>query len=517
MNFSLREPIAAIDVGSNFLRMMIGSISPQGDIHPLEDLWKPTKIGRDTFATGRISPDSIHEACNTLLGFARVMKDYGVERYRAVCTSGIREADNREYVLEQVRSRTGLNVEVINQAEERFYIYKSLRDTLPDGRQVRLEGFVLINTGMGGVEVSLYDQGNLQFTEYVKVGSLRLRQVLSELERKTLDFPSLMEEYLESKIHFIKPSISNLKVRNFVAIGSQMQAITSIAAEKGLCENQHFLTRNAINRLLEEIKNLNTEDIARDFALHRNEADIILPAMIILKHFLDVTPANRAWVPAASLRLGLLADVADEHLDTVRKADFANDILTSSWFLANKFDIDVPHADHVVKLALTIFDQTRDIHKCGEKERHYLRLASILHDVGQYINASEHALHSYNIIRSQDILGLSNEELLVIANIARYHTNEDFPRPGDENYRYLSEHHKLIVSKLAAILKLAESLDVSHRQKVQKLNVCHQKNEMLFNLESKEDTLLEEWHFKSNSSFFEEVIGFRPIIVKGRC
>ncbi len=517
MSFSIHEPIAAIDVGSNFLRMMIASISPEGGIHPLEDLWKPTKIGRDTFASGRISPVSIHETCDTLIGFSQVMKDYHIQRYRAVCTSGIREADNREYVLEQVRSRTGLNVEVINQAEERFYIYKALRDNLPGARQIRLEGFVLINTGMGGVEVSLYDRGNLQFTEYVKVGSLRMRQVLSELERKTLDFPSLMEEYLESKIHFIKPSISNLKVKNFVAIGAQMQAITNIAVEKGLCENPDFLSKNAIRSLFDDIKHLNTEEIGRSFNLHRNEADIILPAMIILNHFLEVTPATRAWVPSVSLRQGLLADVADEKLDTMRKIDFANDIITSAWYLARKFDIDEPHAAHVENMALNIFDQTTDVHKCEAKERRYLRLAAIMHDVGQYINASEHALHSYNIIRSQDILGLSNDDLTVIANVARYHTNEDFPHPGDDNYRYLSEHEKLTVSKLAAILKLAESLDISHRQKIRNVNVCLQKSDMLFYLESSEDTLLEEWHFKSNSSFFEEVIGYRPVIAKGRC
>lgn len=514
---NVHEPIAAIDVGSNFLRMMIAYISAEGGIRPLEDLWKPTNIGRDTFANGRISPISIHETCNTLQGFSQVMKDYRIQRYRAVCTSGIREADNREYVLEQIRSRTGLNCEVINQAQERFYVYKAMRDNLPGARQIRMEGFILINTGMGGVEISLYNQGNLQFTEYVKVGSLRLRQVLAELERKTLDFPSLMEEYLESKIYFIRPLINNLNVQNFIAIGSQMQAITSIAIEKGLCRDQYYITKDAIKKLFEEIRHMNTEEIGHSFGLHRNEADIILPTMIILNRFLDLTPATKVYVPVVSLRQGLLADVADETLDTLRKTDFANDIVTSVWYLANKFDVDVTHATHVEKLALSIFDQTTDVFKTGETERRYLRLASIMHDVGQYINASEHALHSYNIIKSQDILGLSNQDLTIIANVARYHTNEDFPHPAHDNYRYLSEPDKLTVSKLAAILKLAESLDVSHRQKILDVKVTMQRGDMLFHLENSEDTLLEEWHFKSNSSFFEEVIGYKPVIVRGRC
>ena len=119
------QVVASIDVGTNFIRMMIAQITPEQKIIPLEDLYKPTRIGRDTFSHGRIEVDSIYETCETLQGFANTMKDYRVKQYQAVATSGMREAQNCEYVLELIRLKTGLKIRQINTAEERFFLYKA--------------------------------------------------------------------------------------------------------------------------------------------------------------------------------------------------------------------------------------------------------------------------------------------------------------------------------------------------------------------------------------------------------
>ena len=117
------ETVAAIDVGSNSIRMVIAQIKSDGTVEILEELNKPTDIGRDTFSTGKIEVETIYEVSDILKGYSNLMNDYKIKTYHAVSTSGIREAQNRQFVLEQIRIRTGILVDIISSAEERFYSY----------------------------------------------------------------------------------------------------------------------------------------------------------------------------------------------------------------------------------------------------------------------------------------------------------------------------------------------------------------------------------------------------------
>jgi len=509
------ESVASIDVGSNFLRMLIAEITPTGQITLLEDLWKPTNIGRDTFTLHRIELESIRETCQTLQGFVRLMEDYKIKRYRAVATSGLREAENGEYVLEQIRLQTGLEVEVVNTSQERFIIYKALRDSLPEVKSFRDPGFMVVNIGMGGLEASVYSQGHLRFTEYMKAGSLRLRQVLSDLEHTTLDFPSIIEEFLESKIYTLKPEITSLKIKHVIGMGGELSAISSICLNQGLSEQEDFIDKKALRRLYNGIRKLTTEQIIDKYELHRNEADILLPSVIIFNKFLDMTLAEGLYVPNASLRHGLLAEMVDERFETSRKHDFQSDIISSVWFLAHRFGIDSPHVQKVVEIALAIFDQTHQVHRLSPRDRFMLEVSAILHDVGHFLNSNEHQLYSEQIICSSDIMGLSNLELEIVASVARYHS-EEIPLPSHPLYSSFDYNNKIRVSKLAAILKLAETLDISHRQKIQKIEIARHKGDLVFTLTTRDNTLLEEWSFSGHLNFFEEVMGYRPVFKRRR-
>ncbi|NMC27995.1 MAG: HD domain-containing protein [Syntrophomonadaceae bacterium] len=513
MNMHKPEVVASIDVGSNSLQMIIAEIDAAGKVSILEDLWKPTDIGRDTFAHKRISVESINETTDTLKGFVKIMKDYHALRYRAVSTSGLREADNREYVLEQLRLRTGLSVEVINSSQERLYIYKSMRDRLPAIQDFRYPGFLIVNIRMGGMEASVYYDGFLNFTEYIKAGSLRLRQVLKELEEMTLDFPAIMEEYLESKIYSLQPRIRALNMVNVVGLGGEIDTIAELCKQMKIIKTENFISKKALNRLFIFLREMTTEQIAFEYDLHHNEADIILPSIIIFRKFLEMTKAEGIHVPGVTLRHGLLADMVDEKFDTSRKQLFNEDIISSVWYLGKKHGAEAEHTRQVTELALSIFDQSQHIHRLNSRDRMLLEVASILHDVGQSIDASEYAMHSYNIIMAADIMGFSDREMQLIANIARYHS-EDIPQPGHRNYYNLMEVDKITVSKLAAMLKLAAALDITLKHKVRQIDISRSKRELIFTIDTGADTLLEEWSFSQHSGFFEEVMGYRPRLKK---
>ena len=509
------ETVAAVDVGSNSLRMMIAEITSDGEIIPLEELLKSTNLGRDTFSYGRVQLETIHDTCDTLKGFAKVMQDYRIKNYRAVSTSGIREAENCEYVLEQIRLRTGLTVEVINNAQERFLMFKAIRNHLPKSMKIYHRGTLIVNIGSGGVEISVYSKGNLRFTEYIRVGSLRLREILADLERLTLDFPSIVEEFVESRIDFLQPRLEKLNIRSFIGLGGELRTITRLCTGNDNSKDEKFISKEALSSLYNRVHTMTTEQIIQDYGLDRSQAGVLLPSIIMFNRFLKMTGADGIYTPMVSLRHGMLADMADECFATPRKKEAIEDIISSVLHIGQKYNFDEKHCRYIEKLCLEIFEQTAKIHRMGDREKLYLQVAALLHDVGKHVNLNMHDMHSYNIIRYANIMGFSNRELDIVANVARYHS-DDTPKLSHENYIILSVEDRITISKLAAILKIGESLDISHKRKIEKIETFISGRELIFKVQSTDDLLLEEWNFADTATFFEEVMGYKPVIKRRR-
>ncbi|MBZ9685435.1 HD domain-containing protein [Clostridium estertheticum] len=506
------EIIAAIDVGANYLKMTIGEINTDGEVIILEDVVKPTNIGKDTFSKERISVETIHKTCEDLKGFVKLMTDYKIKSYKVVATSGIRDAENKQYVLEQIRLRTGLNIEAINIAEEQFFMLKAVRNHLNSIDIKESEQSLIVNITSGAVETSIYEGGKLKFTEHVKIGSLRIREALSELESKTIDFSETMEQYIESKIYGLKPQIKKFEIHHFLGLGGELNIICQIIRKKkGVNKKDYYIKKEALISLIVEIGNMDNFEIKTIFGLSNKTAELLLPSVLIFYCFLKMTKVEGIQVPKLSLRQGILYNLADEILNISRKKESINDIISSVWYIGDKYQIDKNHSVFVEKFSLEIFDNTKKLHKLGDRERLYLQVAAILHDVGGFISANDHDFHSYNIIRSQSIIGFSDIELELIASATRYHA-EDIPITAHKNYRYLSDSDKMVVSTLAAILKLSEALDISHIQKIKEMKLVGTKDSLFFNLKSEEDIILEEWEFSKHVDFFEQVIGVKPIL-----
>jgi exopolyphosphatase / guanosine-5'-triphosphate,3'-diphosphate pyrophosphatase len=495
------EVVAAIEVGSNYLRMSIAELMSDGTIIILEDLFQPNTIGRDTFAKGRISAQTIKQTCEVLKGFAKLMKDYHVKIYKAIATSGLREADNSDYILERIRLLSGINVEIINTVQERFYIYKALRNNLNELDEINLKDSIIVNITSGGVEVSIYDIG-LKFTEYIKIGTLRLREILFDLEEKTISFPKVMEEFIEGKVFILKSKIKNMNIKRFIGLGGELDTILDLCNHQG----NYTITSQKLDKLYIELKSMNTEQIMHYYGLSAHTAELLLPAVLIFHSFLKMTKADNIYAPMISLRQGILFDISHELFDIQGKRSLQNDIISSVWYIAEKYGVENNHAAYVERMTSTIFDQTWKFHRLGDKEKLYLQVASILHDSGNYVSYSEHETHSYNIIRTQNIMGFSDRDLEIIANIARYHTSK-IPTYSDPNYYLLDHKEKIIVSKLSAILKIAEAMDITHLQKIDKIEMSASNDIVYLKLYSTLDILLEKWDIMNNLEFFQEVMG----------
>ncbi len=511
MKKSSPQTAAAIDVGTNFVSMMIAEITPEGSILPLEDVWKPTQIGRDTFSSGKIELSSTQDLCRTLKSFGQLMKDYRVKHYQAVATTGIREAINRVFVLDQVCLRSGLKVEVINNLQERFFEFKSMRDSISELHTMSQEGLLVVSLGMGGTEIFVYNGGSLQFTEYVKTGSLRLRELLADLERVTLEFPKVIEEYLENQVYWLESLRYGANYKYVIGLGGELTSLLKLGHINQFTDNRYFLDLKVMDKIYSLLQKMTPEQIMSRYRLHRNEAEILLPSAIIFRRFLSATKAEGIQAPRVSLRHGILANMADERFNTHRKYEYINDIVSSVRYIGRKYGCDEKHSLQVEEMALSIFDQMKTIHNFKERERLYLQVASILHDVGKYIGVDGHELNSGNIIRSQQILGFANRELAIAANVARYHSRV-VPQRWHDNYHSLEREDQIMVSKLAAILKVSNALNISHKNSIQHIDLEINSSEVVFKVKSKGDLLLEKWGFSAHIEFFEEVYGLKPVL-----
>jgi exopolyphosphatase/guanosine-5'-triphosphate,3'-diphosphate pyrophosphatase len=306
-----------------------------------------------------------------------------------------------------------------------------------------------------------------------------------------------------------------MNIENFIGLGGELKTILSLCSSMEPNSEKNYLKSESLKKLYTKVYTQTTNQIKNENSLDRNQAEILLPSVILFHRILKMTNAKGILAPMSSLRHGMLIDSVDDWLDTKERFEALEDIVSSVWYIGAKYFIDRVHCEYVERIALSIFDQTKKIHRLDINARLHLRVAAILHDIGKYISLNNHDIHSYNIIHFQDILGFSDTDLKLVANIARYHSH-DIPRQTDENYLMLDDTDQIIVSKLAAILRIAEALDISHKEKVNKIEVLFSGKEVHFHVWTSEDILLEEWNFAGNITFFEEVMGYKPVLIRRR-
>lgn len=493
--------VAVIDIGSNRIKLNIAQIFSKKKDVILESLKRHINIGKDTFSQGRLELETMHEICFILKDFQKIIREYKVQNVKIVATSGFRDAKNKKYIVEQIKNISGMNVEILNTAQERYYTLKSLHNLLNKDEKLKQEGILIVNIGSGGVELVAYKENKLKLNEYLKIGSLRLKEILKELENETLLFPKILEEFVESKLIFLKKQIINLNIKHFIAQGSGIKNIIQII---NLEKNKEIinLDKKSLINFYQKINSMTSNQLVKNFKISELDSQTLLPSIEIFKTLINWTLAENLIISKISLNSGIIMKIKDEqenfsdYFDTMNCVDY----------IANKYHFDEIHCKWVEKLAIKIFEETKKIHKLREKEKFYLKIASLLHDIGKSISVEDHEWHAYNILLGQQLLGLSDEELLIIANTIRYHGDLE-PIYYHENFKELSAENQIIVAKLSAILKMANSLDSSYKQKIEIKKINFKAMKAQIEIVSKKNALLEYWSFQKNSNFFEKVMG----------
>lgn len=495
---SSKTPVCAvIDIGSGQVHLKIIQIPSHGVIQVLENVTKSLPIGRDTFSTGRISPEMVEELCGILSGFRQLLRDYKVRICRAVATSAFREAKNREYVLDQIKVKTGISIDILGSSEERYYTQLAVQQSLKDYDEMRKTGILVLNIGSGNLQISGYGSEGLEYTQSFQLGSLRIRQLLSSIEGDSLQFPKVLEEYVLTHVGRHTFSFSHV-----VATGPIIDILKTSFAKDLL------ITREDFDKLYNRLLYMPLHTLVSRYHLDVEKAEMIVPALIILRTFWNRSRANTMLCPSCSMTDGILAELNRDYLDIPKDA-YYSEIISHARILARTYACDEAHVEDVRDKALLLFDRIAKTQGLSDRHRLLLQIAVILHDVGQFINIPEHDRYSAMLVASSDLIGLSSEEQNMISRIVRYHEDDELD-PEDPIYRGMTRKNRMVTCKLIAILQLANAMDASHKQKLTELSVKMAEGQLRIRMVPKENYLLEKWMFERHSPFFHDVFGLKP-------
>jgi exopolyphosphatase/guanosine-5'-triphosphate,3'-diphosphate pyrophosphatase len=497
-----------MDVGSNAFRLVIAEFKNPEKYKVLERVRMPVRLGASVFKDQRIDPATMDAALDAFREFRKKMEEYEVVLHRAVATSATREAKNRAAFLERVHQETGLDLELIEGTEEARLVALGVKSKLSLSRGLSL----ILDVGGGSSEIAIVGNGEILVVESHDVGGVRLlRRANSESPEKTL---SIVRQTLQSARFPILDFFKRRPLTRFIGTGGNIEAIAEIASPNGAgrSNGEHEATRVTVSRLsrtIAQLAKLNPKERAEEYDLRPDRADVIVPAGAIFEYVAKRVRAREIWVPFVGLVDGVLVDVARTASTEGKKELEVSQTRNAVLALLKKYDVDARHAHRVTALAVSLFDQLKAMHGLGKRDRLLLELAALLHEVGTYIGTSGHHRHSLYLISQTPILGLSETEQQVVANVARSHRKA----PPDEAYAALDQEDQERVRSLAAILRVADALDHDHKQRVNAVRAKERGSELKLRVSTRGDVSLDAWSLKDKGDLFENQFGLKPVVV----
>ncbi|MSR64337.1 MAG: Ppx/GppA family phosphatase [Verrucomicrobiae bacterium] len=508
------RPVAVIDIGATAIRLRIAEISPAGVIRTLESLQRAVQLGKDTFTSGHIEQTSIEECVKVLQSFNRVMKEYGVTRpdqIRAVATSAVREAENRDAFLDRIYMATHINVEAIEGAEENRLTYIAVHDIFQDDPRLRSSDAAIIEVGGGSTEMIFVREGRVTFARNSRLGSLRMRQTLETYRAPADRVRAVLDQYIQRTVDQLYWSVAAEEVPYLVAISGDVRFAASLISPRWEKEKFARIDVRTFSNLTDRLVPVPVDELVRKYHIPYQEAETIGPALLAYAHLAQAFHVKEIIVAQASLRDGLLRELAVRGAWTF---EFAEQAIHAAMLLARKYNVDQDHSLHVADLCVRLFRELQPEHGLDERFELLLRISALLHEVGTFISDQSHHKHSMYIIQNSELFGLTRKDTTLIALMARYHRRA-VPRSYHDEYTTLDRDSRLTVSKLAAILRVADALERKHTQQLRKLTFVREKDNFIITVQDAADLMLEQLALKEKGDLFEQVFGMKVVLRSG--
>jgi exopolyphosphatase/guanosine-5'-triphosphate,3'-diphosphate pyrophosphatase len=506
--------LAAIDIGTNSLHIIVVRVRPDLSFEVIDREKEMVRLGAGGLGGRALTAEAMHAALQVLSKFKRLAESHRVEQIIAVATSATREAENGGEFLRAITDTTGVRAQVISGTEEARLIHRAA----VYGVGVPGEKAVVVDIGGGSVEITVGTGAAADMVRSLKLGVIRLTERFVQTDPLSpRDQRKLIHQIdLEAGKYLAQIARGGFD-RVIGTSGTILSLGAVVLASRGFPPDAPLRNRRIsakqIRRATRLIVSRTLQERLRIPGLEPRRADIAVAGALLLDAIIRRLDADEITLCDLSLREGLILDYIARHRKEIAQAERFPDVRRRSVFeLAERCNYWPEHAQQVARLALTLFDQTRGIHGLTDREREWLEYASLLHDIGVHISYQRHHKHSSYLITNGDLRGFEPDEIDTIALIARYH-RQARPTRRHAAFAAFGRRRRRAIRTLAAILRLAESLDRSHSQPITGLALHDRGDDALLQLRTSGDGELELWASVRHAAAFERLIG-KPLRVE---
>jgi exopolyphosphatase/guanosine-5'-triphosphate,3'-diphosphate pyrophosphatase len=501
--------IAAIDIGSNSIHMVVAHAESDGRFRVLDRAKEMVQLGRRTLSTGRLPAESMDAGVRTLVAFHTLAVRQGVTRFKVVATSAVREASNGGDFVRRVHAATGLHVKVIPGREEARLIYQGVRQAI----DLRDAPTLIVDAGGGSVELIVTDADAPAALHSLKLGVARLCEQFLRDDPPGPKALGRLSAHLAAQLDPVLERHTARGIRRVVGTSGTLLNLIAVAGHlRGTPPDGHLnhfsvgaAEVSAVRRL---VGRLDRAERLRIKGLDAKRVDLIIPGAYLADHILRSLGAAELTACTWALREGVLIDFIARHRRGIAEVErFADPRRRSVARFARHLGEEGPHGPQVARLALRLFDQLAEPLRLPPEARDWLEFAALLHDVGHHISHHQHHRHSYYLIANGDLLGFRREEIEVIALVARYHRKGP-PKRADPEYGALPAAAQHVVRGLSALLRVADALDRSHYGVVRDVTVRRRGARLVLELRTDgDDAALELWDARERIALLRRLLG----------
>lgn len=509
-----RKRIAAIDLGTNSFHAVIADIYTDGSFRIVDSLKEMVGLGSDGIG-GRLSEAAIQRGIEAIHKFKLLSEHQGCEDIIAVATSAIREAENGGDFIQQVSREVGIRIKVIPGKTEAELIGYAVQH----GMALNHKPVLIMDIGGGSTEFIIANKEDFYFLDSRKTGVARAtREYVKHDPIKNKDIKKLTEFFSKS-LSKVEQIHKKYPTDEMIGTSGTMQNIATMIAHRknqstSITLNEFEYSREDFFELYDEVIAMNRQQREALDGLDKKRIDLIQAGLVQVKTVIEKLGIKTIRTCTQALREGIIIRHIHKEMDDLKLlAEYPDTRRRSIMELLRKCNWEADHSTQVARLALKLFDEFLAEHKLQEIDRELLEYAALMHDIGYHISHYKHHKHALYLIMNSDLKGFNEEEIQIMAHVARYH-RRSVPKKSHESFMELPEEIRAKISKLSGILRVADGLDRSHFQNVIDLKI-DKKKKIHIKISTQNDPELEIWGASNKKELFEKMVN-QPVKITGQ-
>lgn len=490
--------VAALDLGSNSFHLLVAEAHAGGTFEPLLAEKEMLRLGDLVGRHGRIPEEAAAAAVAVVRRFRRLAEAVGAQEIVACGTSALRRAANGGEVVDRIEAEAGVPVEVISGTREAELIFRAVRA----GVLLEPSPALCIDLGGGSVEIMVGDAAGLRYaaSENLGVGTLTAAFVgsdpLSKHDRRNL------RAHITEVLGPVADAVRAFEPKMVVGSSGTLEDIARMVAAHRDTEvprsiNQFTFSRREFRRVHDAVLAATAAERLRFDGLETRRVDLIPAGVVFLATAMDLFDFDEMTISEWALREGILLEAIGRHDAAEWSSDPRAIRRASVTALARRCNWHEAHARHVADLALSLFDQTTELHGLGAVDRELLEYAALLHDIGEHVASQGHHRHGAYLVEHAQLRGFDPAEVQTLAALVRWH------RRGNPDVGAYPLADLRRIQCLTALLRLADGLDRGRAGVVRSVDVRIGPSLVLLRIRARGNAELELWGARRKRDLFE--------------